>query len=243
MDAFVRFVVCGELAVIGHLILFVLIDRAEPREVVAPRPPVEIQLVRPPPPPPPAPPKPPEVAQPAPTKQVHEPRRSKPRAVRVADVAVDTPKPLDQATVPADTTTTPVFGVTMNSTSGPGSVAVKVGNTADPSAGGGPKGVKPLAEPAAAVDVTRMPIPRGRCTGKYTEAARAASLEGVVVLDLVVDDTGRSRDITVVAALGHGLTEAAIQAVRDCRFTPGQKSGKPVAVRVRGFKIRFLLDD
>jgi hypothetical protein len=37
--------------------------------------------------------------------------------------------------------------------------------------------VKPLAEPVAAVEVTKMPLPQGRCAGKYTEEARAAATD------------------------------------------------------------------
>lgn len=88
-----------------------------------------------------------------------------------------------------------------------------------------------------------MPLPHGRCAGKYTDAARAAGIEGVVVLDLVVDASGHAREITVVEGLGDGLTEAAIEALRRCTFTAGEKDGKPVPVRVRGFKIRFMLDE
>jgi TonB family protein len=87
-----------------------------------------------------------------------------------------------------------------------------------------------------------MPLPRGRCSGTYTEAAREAGIEGAVVLDLVVDEHGRARDITVVEGLPHGLTEAAIAALRACQFDPGERSGAAVPVRVRGFKIRFLLE-
>jgi hypothetical protein len=47
----------------------------------------------------------------------------------------------------------------------------------------------------------------------------------------------------VVERLGHGLTEAAIAALEDCRFTPGEKDGRAVPVRVRSFKIRFVLQD
>ena len=32
-------------------------------------------------------------------------------------------------------------------------------------------------------------------------------------------------------------------ALAACTFTPGEKNGAPVPVRVRGFKIRFLLQD
>ena len=39
------------------------------------------------------------------------------------------------------------------------------------------------------------------------------------------------------------LTAAAVAALRRCRFKPGEQGGAPVAVRLRGFKIRFLLRD
>ena len=37
--------------------------------------------------------------------------------------------------------------------------------------------------------------------------------------------------------------EAAVAALRACSFSPGERAGQPVAVRVRGFKIRFVLAD
>ena len=88
-----------------------------------------------------------------------------------------------------------------------------------------------------------MPLPQGRCSGAYTALARAAGIEGVVVLDLIVDERGHPRDIEVVNGLSHGLTEAAIAAVRACTFSPGERAGHAVPVRVRGFKIRFRLQD
>jgi hypothetical protein len=63
------------------------------------------------------------------------------------------------------------------------------------------------------------------------------------VLDLIVDEDGRTRDITVVESLPHGLTEAAIAALEKCPFAPGMKDGVPIAVRVRGFKVRFLMKE
>ena len=85
-----------------------------------------------------------------------------------------------------------------------------------------------------------MPLPIGRCSGEYTEAARRAGVEGTVVLDLVIAEDGSVRELAVVQRVGHGLTEAAVAAVRRCRFSPGERDGKPVPVRVRGFKIRFF---
>jgi TonB family protein len=40
--------------------------------------------------------------------------------------------------------------------------------------------------------------------------------------------------------MGHGLDEAALQAVRQFRFAPATKDGHPVHVRM-GWSIQFLL--
>jgi hypothetical protein len=46
-----------------------------------------------------------------------------------------------------------------------------------------------------------------------------------------------------VSGLDHGLTAAAIAALKACRFSPGQKNGVPVPVRIREFKVRFFSSD
>ena len=61
------------------------------------------------------------------------------------------------------------------------------------------------------------------------------------MLDLVVGADGRVREVRVVSGLGHGLTEAAIAAAKACRFSPGEKGELAVPVRIREFKIRFVL--
>ncbi len=66
---------------------------------------------------------------------------------------------------------------------------------------------------------------------KYSKEAAKARLEGTVTLLVVVDREGVPRDIKVARPLGLGLDEAAIKAVRQWRFRPGIKDGKPVAVQ------------
>jgi TonB family protein len=238
---------CAILSVVGHAALAWGLDHL-PRRDDTPAPQiVQVHVVQPPPPAPePEPVKPPEPeVKPEPKPQVHErPRPHEPQAVPRDTPPVETP-PVDHPPTTTDTTTTPVFGVTMESTSQAGTgPAMPIGNTTHPAPTGTPGvPVKPLAAPVAAVEVTKMPLPQGRCAGKYTDDARAAAIEGVVVLDLIVDEHGRARDIIIVEGLPHGLTEAAITALKACTFTPGEKDGAPVPVRVRGFKIRFLMQD
>lgn len=204
-------------------------------------------------PPAPAPePEPPSEAAPKPeTKAVHEaPARRTRKPSSEAPVQAQAPKQATPTERPAttDTGASPVFGIAMESTSSAGSgPSLPVGNTlhAQPQAraGEGNTASRPLLAPVPAYEVTKMPLPQGDCEGKYTDEAREAGLEGVVVFDLVVDERGRVRDITVVQGLGGGLTEAAKRALQGCAFSPGERDGKPVPVRIRSFKIRFRLRD
>lgn len=52
------------------------------------------------------------------------------------------------------------------------------------------------------------------------------------MLSLIVGTDGNTRDIKVVKALGKGLDEKAIDAVKTWRFAPGTKDGVPVAVQL-----------
>ena len=64
---------------------------------------------------------------------------------------------------------------------------------------------------------------------EFSEEARNAKYQGVVVLSIVVDATGLVRDVRVLRGLGMGLDEKAIEAVSRWRFRPGLFDGKPAA--------------
>jgi protein TonB len=66
----------------------------------------------------------------------------------------------------------------------------------------------------------------------YTEEARAAKKQGTCVLWLIVDSSGHPRDIRVARGLGFGLDAKAIDAVKQWRFQPALKDGKPVDVQI-----------
>ena len=69
----------------------------------------------------------------------------------------------------------------------------------------------------------------------YTPEAIRARIQGVVVLGAVVPVDGTPSEITIVRSLDstYGLDEQAIAALKQWKFEPGMKEGKPVAVRVR----------
>ncbi len=75
---------------------------------------------------------------------------------------------------------------------------------------------------------------------EYSEEARKAKYQGVCVLWLVVGPDGRPRDIKISRSLGLGLDEKAIEAVRNWKFEPALKDGKPVAVQIN-VEVNFRL--
>lgn len=74
----------------------------------------------------------------------------------------------------------------------------------------------------------------------YPELARAAGVEGVVIIDGVVETDGRVGRVEVVSGPDL-LAEAAREAMQSAIFRPGMQQGRPVAVWVR-LPLRFELD-
>jgi protein TonB len=67
----------------------------------------------------------------------------------------------------------------------------------------------------------------------YTPEAMRAKVQGLVVLDVVVQRDGTPGDIRIVRSLDPGgLDGQAILAVRGWRFNPGRLNGAPVDVLV-----------
>jgi TonB family protein len=63
----------------------------------------------------------------------------------------------------------------------------------------------------------------------YTEAARQNQVQGVVSLRIVLGASGTVTNVSVIKGLSYGLTENAIQAARQIKFTPAQKDGRAVS--------------
>jgi TonB family protein len=54
----------------------------------------------------------------------------------------------------------------------------------------------------------------------YTEDARKHQLEGTVVIETIIDPSGRTRRVWEAKGLGDGLTQQAIEIVRQWHFNP-----------------------
>jgi TonB family protein len=61
----------------------------------------------------------------------------------------------------------------------------------------------------------------------YTEEARSKRIEGEVLLQVVLESTGKLRVLKIVHGLGHGLDDAAVHAAEQIRFKPALQDGQP----------------
>ncbi|HEX3694862.1 MAG TPA: TonB family protein [Polyangia bacterium] len=67
----------------------------------------------------------------------------------------------------------------------------------------------------------------------YPAAAKAAGLQADVDLDLTIDAKGAVTDARVVAPMGNGFDEAALDAARRFVFAPATRGDKAIAARIR----------
>lgn len=67
---------------------------------------------------------------------------------------------------------------------------------------------------------------------EFSEEARRAKFSGNVLVNLWVDDKGVPLHVHVIHAVGMGLDERAVAAVKQYRFKPAIENGKPVTVEM-----------
>ena len=67
---------------------------------------------------------------------------------------------------------------------------------------------------------------------EFSEEARKAKLSGNVLVNLWVDAEGRPSHVRVLRGIGMGLDERALAAVKQYRFKPAMRAGKPVTVEM-----------
>jgi len=165
-----RLLVCAVVALLGHLLLIRArsICHRKPRR----RDRGGAGVLRAPPPEPEKPAEP--EATPEPQEQpTHQPQRR--RAMAEAPRRENLPKPLPRQSAQHRHRhhTTPVFGISMESTSSPAwdqrcPWATPCRQSQRNAKVAAATGVKPLAAPAQAYEVTKMPFPWASATGKYT---------------------------------------------------------------------------
>jgi protein TonB len=77
------------------------------------------------------------------------------------------------------------------------------------------------------------PIALNSVEAEFSDEARRAKYQGVCLIQLIVDAQGNPQNPRVIRALGMGLDEKAIEAVRKYKFKPAMKDGRtPVPVMI-----------
>ncbi|MGA3262538.1 MAG: energy transducer TonB [Terracidiphilus sp.] len=77
------------------------------------------------------------------------------------------------------------------------------------------------------------PVPLNNVEAEFSDEARRAKYQGVCLISVIVDAQGNPQNPRVIRALGMGLDEKALEAVRKYKFKPAMKDGKtPVPVMI-----------
>ena len=85
------------------------------------------------------------------------------------------------------------------------------------------------------------PVLLSKVDPRYPEGARRAGVEGTVILDVTVDAGGDVTDVAVLQGLPLGVSEAAVEAVRQWKYRPAQGPNGPVASH-KTLRIVFALN-
>jgi len=97
--------------------------------------------------------------------------------------------------------------------------------------------LKPISEKEYLTSAEEMPMPVGGLYSiqskiKYPEIAKRAGIEGKVFVQSFIDENGNVTEAKVIKGIGTGCDEAALNAVKSTKFTPGKQKGIPVKVQV-----------
>lgn len=85
------------------------------------------------------------------------------------------------------------------------------------------------------------PIPIFTPDAEFSDEARRAKYQGIVLVSLIVDAQGNPQSARVVRALGMGLDEKAMEAVNKYKFKPCMRDGRTPVACYANVEINFRL--
>src|SRR5258707_1177705 len=163
--------------------------------------------------PPPPPPPPPAASHASSTPQVQHVEQTP----QTFHQPTKTPREVPQTeNVPTDTTGGQEGGVVGGQVGATGDKPMRVGGDVMP-----PRAVKRV-EPV------------------YPDVGRKAKIQGIVILETIIDRDGNVTDVRVLKGLPLGLDQSAIDAVKRWKFEPGRLNGQPVPV-IFTLTVNFML--
>lgn len=77
-------------------------------------------------------------------------------------------------------------------------------------------------------------------TPVYPEDMRASGITGIVEVVVLLDKTGKVRQITILKSAGESFDQAAIDAINASTFVPAKVDGKPVSALLK-MPVKFKL--
>lgn len=132
---------------------------------------------------------------------------------------------------------------TPSSAKGDGLVPAAPGE-GEPGAGGGTLGKAHGGHGGGPVDAefgaANGPRFAHKCMPHYPRLARQLGKEATVVLRVTIDEKGRPIAVEALKSAGSGFDEEAVKAVKESRFHPAKREGRPVICRAI-LPIRFQL--
>jgi len=101
---------------------------------------------------------------------------------------------------------------------------------------------RPDGAPATAAVKMARPLYVKNSVPRYPRRARKKGLQGTVMLEVLVDETGQVKNLRLLRSSGHAiLDKAAAASVKKWRFAPGVINGVPAKMWV-SVPIRFELN-
>lgn len=223
----------------GHVEVTLVAAAPEPVAVEEPPAPVVVPMPAPPPPPPvvePIPPPPPPEIKP---KEPEPPPPPKPEPLPPPKPEPEKPaQPTPAEAVPAPPAPAPV------KITAPPAAATAETRPA-PAAPQLAKAIAPAAPASTPGDAVQLKEPNYRKRARlfYPSEARRQGQDGVVVLSLWIDATGKAGRVEVKQSSGHPLLdEAALNMARRSEYVPARRGSASVASTVEA-SYRFVLSD
>ncbi len=128
---------------------------------------------------------------------------------------------------------------TKNPTQG---VAVKSGNTlakeVDQKIITSSEGALPI--PIPNFKLSKRPRVIKDATPKYPESLKAQGKEGLVILNVLIDESGQVRGVQILKSLENSLDQLAKKSMFKFLFTPAELNGKKVPSRIK-YRMNFKL--